>query len=110
MRGDDRSCRYPPRGVWLGLILATMAVRAVAAQDGLDEATTRRLKDPVSLAADRVTHWKGPDGQQWVHLWGNAAILHGPDAVVRARKRSFGSATSQPNLKRSAGSTFTPRE
>ena len=86
MRGDDRSCRYPPRGVWLGLILASMTVRALLAQDAPDDATKRRLKDPVSLAADRVTHWSGPDGQHWVHLWGNAAVLHGPDTVVRARE------------------------
>ena len=28
MRGDDRSSRYPPRGVWFGLILAMGTVRA----------------------------------------------------------------------------------
>ena len=33
-----------------------------------------------------MTHWKGPDGQHWAHLWGNAAILHGPDTVVRGRE------------------------
>ena len=26
MRGDDRSSRYPPRGVWFGLILAAGTV------------------------------------------------------------------------------------
>ncbi len=85
MRGDDRSCRYPPRGAWFGVIVLAMTVRAVAAQDALDDETMRRLKDPVSLTADRVTHWDGPDGH-WVHLWGNAAALHGPKTVVRARE------------------------
>ena len=33
VRGDDRSCRYPPRGVWFGLILTAMTVRALVAQD-----------------------------------------------------------------------------
>ncbi len=85
MRGGDRSCRIPPRGVWLLLFLSTMTVRALAQEAPEDEAR-RRLSDPVSLAADRVTHWKGPDGERWVHLWGNAAILEGPVAVIRARE------------------------
>ena len=80
MRGDDRACRYPPRGVWFGLILAAMTLRAGLAQEALDDAAMRGLRDPVSLAGDRVTHWNGTDGQHWVHLWGNAAVLHGADA------------------------------
>ena len=69
-----------------------MTVRAVVAQDALDDETTRRLKDPVSLAADRVTHWNGPDGH-WVHFWGNARFCTGPDrrareAVVRINDAS----------------------
>jgi hypothetical protein len=83
--GYDRSRRYPPRGVWFGLVLAATTVRALVAQDALDEATMRRLHDPVALAADRVTHWNGPDGH-WIHLWGNVSVLHGPEPVVRARE------------------------
>jgi hypothetical protein len=83
--GYDRSRRYPPRGVWFGLVLAAISLRAVAAQDGLDEATRRKLNDPVALAADRVSHWNGPDGH-WVHLWGNVSVLHGSEPVVRARE------------------------
>jgi hypothetical protein len=63
-----------------------MTVRALWGQEPSDDAAIRRIKEPVSLAADRVTHWRGPDGQRWVHLWGNAVILHGPDTVVRARE------------------------
>ncbi len=85
MPGYDRSRRYPPRGVWFGLVLAAISLRAVAAQDALDEATRRQLRDPVALAADRVTHWNGPDGH-WVHLWGNVSVLHGSRPVVRARE------------------------
>ena len=83
--GYDRSRRYPPRGVWFGLFLAAMSLRAAAAQDVLDEATRRQLNDPVTLAAERVTHWIGPDGH-WVHLWGNVSVLHGSLPVVRARE------------------------
>ena len=108
MRGDDRSCRYPPRGVWLGLILASMTVCALLAQDAPDDEATRRLKEPVSLAANRVTHWNGPDGD-WVHLWGNVAILQGTDAVVPRGKPSCGSSTSRRRSIRSRGSRFTPR-
>jgi hypothetical protein len=85
VRGYDRSRRYPPRGVWFGLVLAATTVRALMAQDALDDATKRRLSDPVALAADRVTHWNGPDGH-WVHLWGNVSVLHGTEPVVRARE------------------------
>jgi hypothetical protein len=85
VRGYDRSRRYPPRGVWLGLVLTAISLRALAAQDVLDDATRRRLNDPISLAGDRVTQWTGPDGH-WVHLWGNVSVLHGPEPVLRARE------------------------
>jgi len=62
-----------------------MTVRALA-QDAPDDEARRKINDPVSLAADRVTHWNGPGGERWVHLWGNAAILQGPVAVIRARE------------------------
>ncbi len=51
MRGDDHSSRYPPRGVWFGLILLTAAVRGLLAQEVPTEDDPRRLADPVVLAA-----------------------------------------------------------
>ena len=108
MRGGDRSCRIPPRGVWLLLFLSTITVRTLA-QDAPEDEARRRLSDPVSLAADRVTHWKGPDGERWVHLWGNAAILEGPVAVIPRGKPWCESATSRQSLIRSSDSRSTPR-
>ena len=62
-----------------------MTVRALA-QEATDDQALRRISEPASLAAERVTRWVGPDGQHWVHLWGNAAILHGAQPAVRARE------------------------
>jgi hypothetical protein len=67
--------------VWFGLLIAFGAVRALSAQDVRDDGSTHRLSDPVVLAANRVTQWKGA-GATWVRLTGNAAVLHG---VVGAR-------------------------
>jgi hypothetical protein len=84
VRGHDVSSRYPPRGVWFGLILAAGTVRAVMAQDVRDEADGRRQSDPVVLAATSVTQWKSSDGV-WVRLAGNTSVLQGVDGV-RARE------------------------
>jgi hypothetical protein len=80
VRGDDRSIRYAPRGVWFGLILAAGTVRAVLAQDVQDDDRSRRLADPVVLAANQVTQWKA-GGAIWVHLAGNSSVLHGVDGL-----------------------------
>jgi hypothetical protein len=84
VRGDDRSSRYPPGGVWFGLILAVGIVRAATAQDDPEAEKTRRLADPVVLAANRVTQWKASDGI-WVRLAGDASVLQGVEGV-RARE------------------------
>lgn len=83
MRGDDRSSRYPPRGVWFGLILAVGTVRALLAQDVPAEGDSRHLADPVVLAANRVTQWKAA-GAVWVRLAGQASVLQPVDGI-RAR-------------------------
>ena len=80
MRGDDLSSRYPPRGVWFGLILAAGTVCALLAQDVPDDADTRRQSDPIVLAATSVTQWKSSDGV-WVRLTGNTSVLQGVDGV-----------------------------
>ena len=46
VRGDDRSSRYPPRGVWFGLILAAGTVRALLAQDVPDEDDRAHSRTP----------------------------------------------------------------
>ena len=84
MRGDDISSRYPPRGVWFGLILAVGTARALLAQDVRDEAVARRLSEPIVLAATSVTQWKSSDAV-WVRLTGNVSVLQGVDGV-RARE------------------------
>ena len=84
MRGDDRSSRYPPRGVWFGFILAMGTVRALLAQDVPVEDDPRRLADPVVLAANRVTQWQAP-GAIWLRLVGDASVLQPVDGV-RARE------------------------
>jgi hypothetical protein len=103
VRGDDHSSRYPPRGVWFGLILMAAAIRGLAAQDGPAEGAARlpqeaiasapqqpvmsaaervhaavasRLDVPIVLAAGQVVEWKATDGL-WVYLQGDASILHG---------------------------------
>jgi len=70
--------------VWFGLILAAGTVRALLAQDVPDDADTRRLSEPIVLAASSVTQWKSSDGV-WVRLTGNASVLQGVEGV-RARE------------------------
>ena len=107
MRGHDVSSRYPPRGVWFGLILVAGTVRAVLAQDLRDEAEGRRHSDPVVLAATSVTQWKSSDGV-WVRLVGNTSVLQGVDGV-RAGRPSFALSTSRPKPRRSRASTSMPK-
>ena len=79
MRGDDQPSRYPPRGVWLGLILSACAWHASSAQDAPD-AATRGPAEPLVLSARSVTVWGGPDAQ-YVYLSGAAAVLQGTDGL-----------------------------
>ena len=108
MRGDDRSSRYPPRGVWFGLILAAGTVRALLAQDVPAEDDSRRLADPVVLAANRVTQWQAA-GAIWVRLAGQASVLQPVDGI-RAGCASSGSPTTRPASKRLDEWKSTPRE
>ncbi len=82
MRGDDQPSRYPPRGVWFGLILALCSVRALAAQEAPDDAT-RQSADPLVLSAERVWRWRGADGQ-YLYLSGAASVLQGTDGLRAA--------------------------
>jgi hypothetical protein len=84
VRGDDRSSRYPPRGVWFGLILAMGTVRALVAQETPDGRAARRLNAPIVLAASKVTHWKAADGD-WVLLQDASSVLQGVHGI-RARE------------------------
>jgi hypothetical protein len=98
VRGDDRSSRYPPRGVWFGLFVAVGTVRALLAQDVREDVSARRLADPIVLAANRVTKWQAA-GAIWVRLTGNASVLQGVEglrareAIVRIVDESIGGET-----------------
>ena len=83
VRGDDQPSRYPPRGVWFGLILAACTVRALAAQEATD-AAPRDPGEPLVLSADRVWEWRGADGQ-YLYLSGHASALQGTDGLRAAR-------------------------
>ena len=109
MPGYDRSRRYPPRGVWFGLILAAMTVRALVAQDALDEArpgagsTTRsRWLPTASRTGTGPTDTGFTSGAM-------SSVLHGSDRSYARGKRSYGSATNRRSSIRSRGSRFTPR-
>jgi hypothetical protein len=84
VRGDDRSSRYPLRGVWFCLILAMGTVRAIFAQEARDEHDARHLNEPIVLAAGRVTRWDAPDGR-WVLLQNDSSVLQGVRGI-RARE------------------------
>ena len=79
VRGDDQPSRYPPRGVWFGLILAACACRASSAQDAPDPAS-RGPAEPLVLSARTISVWGGPDAQ-YVYLSGAAAVLEGTDGM-----------------------------
>ena len=103
MRGDDRSSRYPPRGVWFGLILAVGTVRASvgAGRARRDDAAPTRRPSRSCWPPTAVTHWSAPDG----HLGpapGDSSVLQGVDGV-RARRPSSGSSTSRPAREDLAG-------
>ncbi len=84
MRGDDQPSRYPPRGVWFGLILSACAVRALAAQ-GPSDAAWRAAAEPLVLSADRVVGWRGPDDAQYLYLSGSASVRQGTDVLLAAK-------------------------
>ncbi len=83
MRGDDQPSRYPPRGVWFGLILSACAMRALAAQEPSD-AAPRAPAEPLMLSADRVVGWSGPDAQ-YLYLSGSTSVLQGTDGLRAAK-------------------------
>ena len=93
MRGDDQASRYPPRGVWFGLILLCGIGPVLFAQDEPNGTTARRVQDPIVLAGRRVTAWSTADGR-WVHLFDRAAVLQGveglraKEAIVRIVEQS----------------------
>ena len=62
MRGDDQPSRYPPRGVWFGLIAVAGIGRVLLAQDAAIPSAAPRPTDPLILTAQRVARWVGPDG------------------------------------------------
>jgi len=68
-------------------MLVVAILRTATAQDDPDVERSR-LRDPIDLAANRVTQWKAADGT-WVRLLGDASVLHGvegaraSEAVVR---------------------------
>jgi hypothetical protein len=65
VRGDDRPSRYPPRGVWLGFILAAGTARILVAQDALGDRELRAPKEPIVLSARHVAPWDG-FGARWL--------------------------------------------
>ena len=93
MRGDDQASRYPPRGVWFGLILLCGIGPVLFAQDEPNGTAARRVQDPIVLAGHRVTAWSTADGR-WVHLFDRAAVLQGveglraKEAIVRIVEQS----------------------
>ena len=82
MRGDDQPSRYPPRGVWFGLILAACALRIATAQDATGPAR-RGPAEPLVLSGGRVSTW-GRSG--WaVRLPVRAAsVFQGTEGLRRA--------------------------
>jgi hypothetical protein len=70
--------------VWFGLILATGVVRAAFGQETPEERAARRQSEPITLAANRVTRWDGPDGH-WVLLQDGSSVLQGVSGF-RARE------------------------
>ncbi|MGO9468841.1 MAG: hypothetical protein ACLQVF_32335 [Isosphaeraceae bacterium] len=80
MRGDDRPSRYPPRGVWLGFILAAGMAPILLAQDSLSARDLRASKEPIVLSARRVAPWDG-FGARWLYLSGDVAVLQGTEGI-----------------------------
>ena len=91
MRGQDQTNSRGMRLDWCLFALVALAIPlAVRAQDAPAFDSRFSLKDPITLAADKVWYWS-EGGARWVVLEGKAAILSGvegvrPDrAVVRIR-------------------------
>ena len=80
MRGDDQPSRYPPRGVWFGLILAAGFAGVLLGQDAPDPAGASTPTDPVVFSAQRVWRWAGADGH-YLYLYGESAALQGVDGI-----------------------------
>ncbi len=85
MRGDDQPSRYPPRGVWFGLLIAAWFAGVALGQDSPDPAVVRSQNDPLVFSAERLWHWNEADGCNYLYLSGNSAALQGVDGV-RARE------------------------
>ncbi len=81
MRGDDQPSRYPPRGVWFGLIIAAWCAGVTLAQDNPDTAWSRSATDPLVLSAQRLWRWVGTDGYDYVYLAGKSCSLQGADGL-----------------------------
>ncbi len=84
MRGDDRPSRYPPRGVWFGLFLASCALCAPLAAQVAPEDTTRGPGEPLVLTAERIAAWRTEEAQ-YLYLSGGASILQGTDGLRAAQ-------------------------
>jgi hypothetical protein len=85
VRGDDQPSRYPPRGVWFGLLILASCAGIATGQDILDRAGARSPADPVLLSARRVWRWVGTDGYDYVYLDGQSSALQGASGL-RASK------------------------
>ncbi len=81
MRGDDQPSRYPPRGVWFGLIFVSCCAGFTLGQDNPDAAGARSPTDPLVLSAERVWRWVGTDGFDYVCLSGRSSALQGMDGL-----------------------------
>ena len=80
MRGDDQPSRYPPRGVWFGLILTAGFAGVLLGQDVPEGTGVSTPTDPVVLSAQRVWRWGGPDGH-YLYLYGESAALQGVEGI-----------------------------
>ena len=108
MRGDDRSSRYPPRGVWFGLILAAGTVRALLAQDVPDAedcTSTCRPRRVGRKSRDPVDSGRGDLGAARGGLVGPSRC-----GRIRARRPSSGSPMSRRASRGSCRWKSTPRD
>ncbi len=87
MRGDDQPSRYPPRGVWFGLILSAGLAGLLLGQDAPDPSGPSTPTDSVVFSAQRVWRWAGADGY-YLYLQGESAVLQGVrrHSVARGRR------------------------
>jgi hypothetical protein len=80
VRGDDQPSRYPPRGVWFGLILAAGFAGVLLGQDAPDPSGASTPTDPVVFSAQQVWRWVGADGY-YLYMYGKSAALQGVDGI-----------------------------